>query len=247
MRFSTAGIVLRDFKYEDNRILTILTEELGVLTAFANHANRPRSKFAGSTELLCYSDFVLYKGRSGYSVNEADSIKIFFGIRSRIEDLSLASYFAQIFSELAPKEENAKSQMELLLGCLHYLELQSRPVKQLKAIAELRLLTLSGYMPDLVGCKVCGEYTANTMYFTKTGELICGDCLSQEDSTEIIKLTPGVLAAMRHIVYSQPRKVFAFKLSPKGLNLLARVSEGYLIYQLEKIPPALNFYKSMSN
>lgn len=246
MRISTDGIVLRDYKLEDDRILTILTRKHGVLTAYAGGANRPRSAFAGSTELLCYSDFVLFKNRERYSVDKADSSRIFFGIRSRYEDLALASYFAQLFSELSPNNEDASDQLSLLLGCLHYLENQKRPARQLKAIAELRLLTLSGYMPNLVGCTVCNCYSADTIFFSPQGELFCGNCLEGLHPPGLVRLSPGVLQAMRHIVYAEPKKLFAFTLSEEGFDTLAATSENYLLFQLEKTLPTLEFYRTIS-
>lgn len=246
MRLSTPGIVIRDYKYEDNRILTILTEAQGVLTAFANSASRPRSALAGSTELLCYSDFVLFHSKGNYYVNNADSINLFFKLRSRFEDLSLASYFAQLSEELAPSQENATPYVQLLLGCLHYLENQQRPPKQLKAIMELRILTLSGYMPDLVGCRVCGTFEGTDIFFTPDGDLICKECKGKAESSRLVLLPPGVLAAMRHIIYSELKKVFSFTLSDEGFNILGKISEDYLIFQLEKTLPTLEFYRGLN-
>lgn len=245
MRISTPGIVLRDFKLEQDRILTILTRDHGVLTAYAGKANRPRSALAGSTELFCYSDFVLFHSRGRYSVNNADSIHVFFGIRERYEDLALASYFCQLFSHVAPQEEPAPDHMQLLLGCLHYLETQGRPPVQLKAIAELRVLTLSGYMPNLVGCRQCNDYQGDKMYFTPTGQLVCDKCKGKGGSESLTFLPPGVLQAMRHIVFSDPQKIFNFTLSSQGFNTLGRVCENYLLYQLERTLPTLEFYRNL--
>lgn len=257
MRLSTDGIVLRSFRYEENRILTILTRKQGIVTAFANHANRPRSPLAATTELLCYSDFRLFKRKNEYVVDSADSNIIFFGLRSHFENFSLASYWAQLFAELSPREEEASDYVNLLLGCLHYLEKETRPARLLKAIAELRLLTLSGYMPDLIACSQCGVFEKTESYFfSLDGELFCEKCKKKvsfpleyhpnpERCPMLYRLTPGVVAAMRHILYADARQIYAFSLSKDGEVLLSRAVEAYLLHQLGHTFPTLEFYRSL--
>ena len=40
-------------------------------------------------------------------------------------------------------------------------------------------------------------------------------------------------------------KLFSFRLSPSSLEELQRVSEAYLLAQVERVLPALNFYKTI--
>ncbi len=245
MQQTTQAIVLKLHKVEDDRILTLLTKNKGVVTAFANGANKLRSRLAGSTELLCYSHFVLFTNKGRHVVDSADSLRIFFGIRSDVEKLALASYFAQLATELAPHEEEAEVYLSLLLNTLHLLEAGKRPLPQLKAIYELRLLTLAGFMPNLIACKSCGCYEADTMlFFPGQGDLLCTGCATGGEVGHI-PLPLGVLAAMRHILYSQGDKLFSFSLSPQGLAYLEKVCEEYLRYQVEKTFTALDFYKSL--
>lgn len=252
MQLRTTGIILRDLKIEEDRLLTVLTEGYGVLFAYANGANRTRSKLAASTELLCYSDMVLFKNRDRHTVDKADSKRIFFGIRGDLEKLALASYLAELTIELAPHGEEAGAYLRLLLNTLHLLEAAGRPAAQLKALYELRLLTLSGYMPGLVACRECGRYEAPGMrFFPRHGELVCGDCIVSEgvegiDKTGGIPVGPGVLQAMRHIVYSEPEKLFAFSLKADGLKKLGKLAEDYLKYQVEKTFPTLEFYHGLT-
>ena len=242
MQISTAGIVIRDYKLDDDRILTILTESDGVLTAFANHALRPRSAMVSSTELLCHSHFELFRNRERNVVDKADLIRGFFSLRTRVEALALACYFAQLMGELAPKGESAGDYINLMLGCLCYLESEKRPPLQLKAILELRLLTLAGYMPDLVECADCGV-SGSGMCFSLEGRIYCPDCT--KNYPLLIPLGDGVLAAMRHIIYSEAKKLFGFSLSEHGVESLAAISEGYLIHQIERTLPTLEYYNAL--
>lgn len=249
MNISTRGIVLKDYKLEDDRILTLLTEKLGIIAAYANGANRVRSRLAGSTELLCYSDIVLFKGKGGrYSVDSADLIRSFFGVRQDIEALALASYFSELTDTLATHAGDAATYLSLLLNTLHFLENGKRSHSLLKPLFELRMLTLSGYMPDLVACGECAAFEPEGMlFYPQNGGLLCGKCSTNATVAGGILLPQGILAAMRHIVYCEPAKLFSFTLSDTGAKELDSITEQYLKYQLERTFDTLEFYRSISN
>ena len=50
---------------------------------------------------------------------------------------------------------------------------------------------------------------------------------------------------MRHILYSDFDKLFSFRLGVESLSQLAAASEAYLLAQVERVLPALNFYKTV--
>jgi len=245
MHLSSEGVVLRDYCRDEDRILTILTRKYGLITAFANKANRPRSPLAGSTELLCHSTFEIFKNRERCSVDRAECLHSFFGLRANVEDLALACWFAQLMGELAYGENEADEYINLILAALYNLEQKRRPHNLLKPAYELRLLTLSGFMPDLVTCSCGGiDNDASYLYFSIEGNLTCSHCISP-GMPGVYALSPGVLAAMRHVAYSEPRRVFSFSLSEDGSRLLREISEAFLLRQVEKTFTALEFYRSL--
>ena len=63
--FVTLGLVLKETRYkESDRILTILTPGLGVISASAQSSLRLKSKLFSACGLFCYSEFTLVPGRS---------------------------------------------------------------------------------------------------------------------------------------------------------------------------------------
>ncbi len=246
MQITTMGIVIRMREHNDDRILTILTGEYGVITAYARGAKKLRGRLLSATELLCYSRFVLFKNKGQYQVDQAESEQNFFGLRSDIEKLSLASYLAQLCAQVAPEEEEADAFLKLLLNSLYLLEKGRRSQGFIKAVFELRVMSMAGYMPDLVACKSCGAYEKGEMYFLPlSGDLMCGDCLGAAENMVRLRLSPGVLAAMRHILYSEPARLFDFTLSQEGLHYLGEICEYYVIVQLDMMLHSLEFYKSL--
>ena len=144
MQVATTGLVLRQVKVgEADRILTILTPDLGVVSASARGSLRMKSALFSATGLFCYSEFTLTSGRSHYFVDTAQVKKVFHGISASIEGMALASYMAEIAAELSPAPPEADAQLRLLLNCLYMISERHYPCAQLKAIYELRALTLA--------------------------------------------------------------------------------------------------------
>ena len=58
-------------------------------------------------------------------------------------------------------------------------------------------------------------------------------------------LTCAALAALRHIVQGDPKRLFSFRVDPQSLEQLSGASEGYLLTQLERGFRSLDFYKGL--
>ena len=246
MTLRTSGIVIREQSTgEQDRLITILTQKHGIVRGFVNGARNPKNKNVGATDLLCYSDFYIEKNkRDIYVIKEATAKHVFFSLRENITLLSLAQYFAQLSYELAPREEDSSEFLSLLLNSLYLLSEKRKSISLIKAVTELRMLCISGYMPNLVACSNCGCYENERMFFScNTGMLFCPDCLTAEKTTEI---SMGVLSAMRHICFSEKEKIFSFSLSEDSLILLGDVTESYVKKTTNGKFKTLDFYKMMS-
>ncbi len=242
MLIQTKALVIKENNVgEVDRLVTLLTEKAGVIRAFARGARSSKSKTLSATRLFCYSSMTVWASADKYVIREAEPIEVFFELRDNIEKIALAQFFSQACMELAPQEESADDYLKLTLNCLHFLAKGTRAAEQIKSIFELRILSLSGYMPSLEGCAKCGKPEADVMYFnTLSGELCCESCGAQGE-----RIAPGVLSAMRYIVYSDFKKVFSFNLSDESLAELSRVSERFFLVQTARDYTTLDFYNTV--
>ena len=79
----TRGLILREMTLgESDRLVTVLTEDMGVIRAFARRAKNLSDSKNAATSLLCYSRLDLYQGRERNIINSAVPIEAFFGLRS---------------------------------------------------------------------------------------------------------------------------------------------------------------------
>jgi len=155
----TPGLVLKETRYkESDRIITLLTPRLGIISASAQSSLRLKSKLFSACGLFCYSEFVLVPGRNMYTVREADVKNVFHGISSSIEGMSLAMYMAEMASALSPTGEEAEKELRLLLNCFYMISEKKTDLRVIKAVFELRTMSECGFLPQLVYCRDCGTY-----------------------------------------------------------------------------------------
>ena len=155
MRTTTMGLVLRATKTgEADRALLLLTPD-GLVSAMAKGALRLKSRLFSGTGLFCYSEFTLFEGKTMFVVDEAEVRQVFWGIHESVEHMALAMYFAELASTLSHTGQEAEAQLRLLLNSLYLLSEGRRAPRLVKAVYELRAMTLAGFMPDLVACADC--------------------------------------------------------------------------------------------
>ena len=243
MSFNTDGVVLKVVKTgESDRFVTLLTQERGVLEAFAGGAGRPKNKLHGSTNLFCCGHYSFFETGKTPKVTECEIRDIFYGLRDDIRRLSLAQYMNELMLELGPADQEAGEALRLHLNSLHFLASGALTPEQLKPMYELRLLSESGYMPDIAACDKCGTFETPVMQFDPvTGKLLCGNC-SQRGKND---LPLAVVNAMRHIVLTDLPRMFRLRAGGETLALLSQTAERYLLEKLQRPFAALSFYKSI--
>lgn len=245
MQIATTGLVLRQVKVgEADQILTLLTPDLGVVSASAKGSLRLKNRLFSASGLFCYSEFSLTSGRSHYFVESAQVKKVFHGISESVEGMSLATYMAEIVLSLSPAPPEADAQLRLLLNSLYMIGQKKMPLRQLKTIYELRAMSMAGYQPNLLACSECGRYDGGEFYFDPIeGNLLCAGCADK--ARHIPNLDTGALYALRHICLAEDRKLFSFTLAPASLKNLSRVSEQYVLAHLEHGLKSLDFLKTV--
>ena len=245
MYVKTEGIVLREVEFNDaDKLLDLLTKDQGLLTVKARGVRRKNSTNKTACQLLCYGEFTLFDYRGRMTINEAVPIEQFTELRGDIELLSLGSYFAQAAGLIAQSDVPTPELLSLLLNALYALGRLKKPQLLVKGAFELRLAALAGFEPDLSGCVTCGRAEPDR-FLVRQGVLQCASCQGADEQDLRLPITPGVLAAMRHILWCDSKKLFSFTLSEASLEQLSGITETFLSTQLEHSFYTLDFYKSL--
>ena len=247
MYIKTTGLVLRETPYkESSRILTVLTSSEGKITVNARGAKRKNSKTAASTQLLSFSDMTLFSERGRYTLTEARSITLFEGLRDDLSRLALGVYFAELLENLSDEDIPNPEMLALGLNALYALSEGLQKEDIIKAAFELRLMCLAGFEPMLSACAVCGRTDMASPTFDVTGGVVtCMKC-REAGYGEVFYLSDGTLAAMRHIVSCDPKKLYSFTVGDETRRQLAKVCEAYLTAQLGTRFATLDYYHTVA-
>ena len=244
----TEGVVLKERSVgEQDKFIDILTKNSGVLEVNVRGAKKINGKNGSSTQLFAYSRFCLDQRGDRLYLNSAEPIHIFYGLRSELTRISLASYFAEILRYCIAERADSESVMRLLLNTMHFLENGTRDEVLLRCIFEMRLMSEIGYMPDVLACRNCGEFAPEELCFSiNDGGFFCKDCAGEQDTGGYFDVKLPVLEAVRHIVLSDFDRLFNFRVSESVLDKLDKLSAAYVEARLERRFATLDFYRSLT-
>ena len=242
------GVVLRELQMkESDKVLTVLTKELGVISIYAKGAMRLKNKFHSSTGLFTYSEFVVFEGKGDrmYQLNEAVTKKVFYNLSTSIENISLAMYMSELVCESVVPDEVSNDILRLFLNCLHMLCEEKWSPLMTKAAFEMRLMSDIGYRPDMVGCRRCRRYENEMFFFdVDSGNIICPEC-RQAYETGYIPAEGAVILALRYLALADLEQMFGFKVSGLSLIRLGQICERYVFSKTKDSYKTLDFLKPL--
>ncbi|MBD5147970.1 MAG: DNA repair protein RecO [Oscillibacter sp.] len=243
----TTGIVLRETETkETDKILTLLTPGRGKISVIARGARRKGCKFAASAQSLAWSEWTLYQRGQWYYAREGSTLELFNGLRADLDALALGFYFAELTEALTIEEAPSEEPLRHLLNGLYALSTLHKPPELVKPAFELRLLCVSGYEPLVDACAYCGvEEPEVPVLDVAQGVLRCKTCGGAVGPAPSVPLCRDSLAALRHIVYGNPKRLYSFSLGAGALARLDRAAEAFLTAQLDRGFKTLDFYKSL--
>ncbi len=248
MHLNTKGLVLREVNYkESDKILTILTAEEGKLTVSARGCRKKGSTLSAASQLLVWSEFTLYEYQGRWAIKEALTERQFNGVRSDLDKLALASYFAEVTEALAEEGQTEAGLLSLTLNSLHALEKLPLPPALVKTAFEWKAMALAGYEPMADGCAVCGcPEPEEPRINLSAGVIHCASCREGAGDGISMPLTSSGLTALQHFIWGDPKRLFSVSVDQTSLKRLGEASEAYLMTQLERGFRTLDFYKSIT-
>jgi DNA repair protein RecO (recombination protein O) len=180
------AIVLGTVDYgETDRVVTLLTEERGKLSAFARGARVSRKRFGGALEpfTLLHAELKERRG-SDLLFLETVSVERGFGaVRTELARIACASYACELARELIRDSEQHADLFDLLARYLGRLDAGPAQPTALRAY-ELAALRAAGLMPMLDACARCGNAAEpwsdgevlRLAFDPEAGGVLCRDC-----------------------------------------------------------------------
>lgn len=181
---TTPAVVLQTYRYsETSKVVRLATRELGVQSAIAKGALRPKSRFGAGLELLSEGTAQLYfrETRELHTLGAFDLVNLRRDLAADIGRFAGATALAQVMLKMAPPA-SVPAGYDALIGALDALEIASSDRADSTAIRAIwRLLAVLGFEPSLATCVRDGvaldsSGDAPVLFSVAEGGAFCSRC-----------------------------------------------------------------------
>lgn len=170
----TDAIVLRYANFgENDRMLTLLSPTLGLVSACAKGCRKATSRRLAATELFTAGEYLLYQKGERFTLSSFELSENYFPIRTDVDKLSHGVYWLGAVEATAQPGEECPRLFKMLLLSLAVLAYDELPSRALTAVFLMQLAALQGFAPKLDRCLHCGKPLAPPMRFDVHGGGAC--------------------------------------------------------------------------
>lgn len=229
----TNGIIISENNFGDfDKMLTMLTPGLGKISCIAKGARRPKSALMAGSQLLCFGEYLMYKGSNTYNINSCETIEVFYNLRLDFDKLRYAVHITKIIQDVTQENQNSYKILQLYLNTLYTLSETDKDMDLILSIFKLRLLCIIGFTPRIEECIVCNNKEDQVCFSIRDNGFKCKACSKVDKSC--ISMREGTKNAIKYIVMSPSKKLFSFNLKDESLKELNLITKIYFDEKMEK-------------
>ncbi len=177
--YATDAIVLSRFDLgEADRVLTLLTPELGKIKVIAKGIRRPTSRLGGTLEPFAELRLNLARGRTFDVVTGVAVVRAFLHLRDALEPTATAWYFAELVDR-SLEERHSAEPLYLLLRRAYELLDAGMAAGRVARWYEMRLADELGVRPEVDRCVECDrvlEAHETFRWVPPLGGVLCMRC-----------------------------------------------------------------------
>ncbi|TSE00070.1 DNA repair protein RecO [Skermania sp. ID1734] len=189
------AVVLRQHKLgEADRIVTLLTQQHGLVRAVAKGVRRTKSKFGARLEPFAHIDLQLHPGRNLDIVTQVHTVDAFAGdIVNDYGRYTTACAVLETAERLSGEERAPAPRLHhLTVGALRAMSERHRPAQLILDAYLLRAMGISGWAPALDECARCATPGPHRAFHVAAGGAVCVHCRPAGSAIP----SPGVLDLM---------------------------------------------------
>ncbi len=150
MEVKTDAILLRGIDYQENdKILTLFSPTLGIVTAGAKGVKKPKAKLAFAAQPFCFAEYVLAEKGGRYTVTGAYLHESFYALRTDVVKFYAACALAEVCLTVLYERERQEGLFIALIEGLKGLALADEDEGETVIAFLLVALRESGYPLDL--------------------------------------------------------------------------------------------------
>nr|WP_272507374.1 DNA repair protein RecO [Clostridium aestuarii] len=239
--FKSRAVVLKtqDFKEKD-KIVWLFSEKLGKISSIARGAKTSKSKFLSSTQPFCFGEYVLYRGKNLYTINEVETIDSFQGILKDFDSITYASYFCELIIIALNDEESIREFFKEFVKAFYLIKNKAVDLEILTRCFEMKLLKFTGYGFDFDRCSICGKkiISSNYISFQYHGG-ICRNC-RRSNGTNISYTGYSILRFLNNIELENINRI---SIPREVKNEIYKILNIFISQSYSKKPKSLEIFK----
>ena len=244
----TRAIVLKSINLSDSdRLVTFMTENYGKVKCVAKGARKVKNRFWGSLEPMSHIHLIYFgkENQNLYRLNQADIIESFQSVREDFGKLYKGVYFLELIDSMILEGHQDQRIFILLQQTLTALKSQT-DLDPLIRLFEVRLLSLSGYKPQIDHCVICKTVSENGIFkfsFVQNG-ILCVNC-SKRTAADI-QFTTGTRNYIKKLMEVEIKSCGRIKIPKNQAEEIEKVTHRLVLSQLGREPKSYAFIKNMA-
>lgn len=225
------GMVLTSMPVGDyDKRITILTKERGKITAFARGSRKPQSQLLAATNPFSFGAFELYEGRFAYTLVKVNIQNYFRDLAMKFEEAYMGFYFMEFAEYYCQENNDEKEMLKLLYQSLRALESGKYDLRLIKAVFEVKAMTINGEGPQVFGCMHCQKKENLAIFSVRGGGMFCEACGRQRNEREGMSILDSTRYTLQYIVSSSIEKLYSFAVTEEVLLELSMIAKKYTAY-----------------
>ena len=228
-------IKTKEFK-ENDKLVWLYTEKLGKITAIAKGAKKSKSKLLSLTLPLCYGEYVLFKGKSLYNLQEGKILNSFQGLLGNLDKLTYSSYICELIDICLQDEERNLELFKDFITCLYLLNTDALNYELLLRSFELKLFKYTGYGLNLENCIVCNKkiQISNYISLSQYGG-VCDNCPKEHG----IYLSKPAYNSIKFLMKTPMDKLYKLNLNSDLKKEISKVTSYIISSNYSRKPKSL--------
>ncbi|GAB6149264.1 MULTISPECIES: DNA repair protein RecO [Clostridium] len=238
--FKTKALVLKTQDYKENdKLVWLFTEKIGKVCAIAKGAKKSKSKFIASTQTFCFGEYVLYRGKSLYSINEVEIIDSFQSLLSDMDTITYGSYFCELILIALEQEQSDRELFKDFIKSFYFLKNQAMDLEILARTFELKLLKATGYGFDFEKCCICGKRINKTNYLSiQYYGGVCDNC----EKTGGFKISYAAYGVLKFLYKTSIENAHIISVSNEIKEEVYKVLDMFISQSYSKKPKSLEIF-----
>ncbi|MCL6465636.1 MAG: DNA repair protein RecO [candidate division WOR-3 bacterium] len=236
----TSAICLRVRNWrESSRIVTLLTPDLGLVTAVARGARRPKSRLAAALDLFARSEITIYLPKTSglATLSDAELITRYPALTANYERFLIAARLNQfLLRALLPNhpEPRLYTLLETTLTAIAQAPPECNELSGLVGSFLLKAVSFLGFRPRFDRCTICHQSinSSSAWFIIRRGGLLCPTCLRKEDKplsqNEGVELKTAELEILKTLLHTPMAKLTNLTLPVSLTQLINLYAEFHL-------------------